>query len=88
MSGLCHSPPLNQLALHRETKDERQIGQTKQVLVAMRNTQTYRNTKLRLIHKLSGIKWLEQRGFPSVATTKVKVGSGLAARECIRLKNR
>ena len=63
MSGLCHSPPLNRLALHREAKDERQIGQAKQVLVAMRKTQSYRNTKLRLIHKRSGMKWLEQDGF-------------------------
>ena len=63
MSGPCHSPPLNRLALHREAKDERQIGQAKQVLVAMRKSQSYRNTKLRLIHKRSGMKWLEQDGF-------------------------
>ena len=60
---MCHSPQLKLLALCREAKDERQIGQAKDVLVAMRKTQSYRNTKLRLIHKRSGMKWLEQDGF-------------------------
>ena len=60
---LCHSLSLNRLTLRREAKDERQIGQAKDVLVAMRKSQSYRNTKLRLIHKRSGMKWLEQDGF-------------------------
>lgn len=46
----------------REGKDERQIGPIKNVLVAMRKDQTYRETKLRLLHKLVGLDMLE-RGY-------------------------
>lgn len=39
----------------REGKDERQINQVKKVLISMRRTYSYRETKLRLIHKLKGL---------------------------------
>ena len=39
----------------REGKDERQINSVKKVLISMRRTFTYRETKLRLIHKLKGL---------------------------------
>jgi hypothetical protein len=39
----------------REGKDERQINPVKKVLISMRRTFTYRETKLRLIHKLKGL---------------------------------
>ena len=39
----------------REGKDERQINQVKKVLISMRRTLQYRETKLRLIHKLKGL---------------------------------
>lgn len=42
----------------REAKDENGIHNPKSVLVAMRKDQTYRETKLRLLHKLFGIKVL------------------------------
>ena len=45
----------------REAKDENGIHNPKSVLVAMRKDQTYRETKLRLIHKLFGIKVLSAK---------------------------
>ena len=42
----------------REAKDENGIHNPKAVLVAMRKDQNYRETKLRLLHKLFGIKVL------------------------------
>lgn len=43
----------------REGKDERQIKGPKDVLIAMRKDQSYRETKMRLLHKLSGLDMLE-----------------------------
>ena len=42
----------------REAKDENGIHNPKAVLVSMRKDQTYRQTKMRLLHKLFGIKFL------------------------------
>jgi hypothetical protein len=43
---------------HREGRNEQQIGHVKDVMVSMRRTQSFRETKLRLLHKLAGIEWL------------------------------
>lgn len=46
------------MVFHREGRNEHQIGQVKDVLVSMRRTQSYRETKMRLLHKLAGMEWL------------------------------
>lgn len=46
------------LLSHREGRNEQQIGNVKKVLVSMRKDQQYRETKMRLLHKLLGIEWL------------------------------
>ena len=46
------------LLFHREGRNEQQIGHVKDVMVSMRRTQSFRETKLRLLHKLAGIEWL------------------------------
>jgi len=43
---------------YREGRDEREIDRPKDVLVSMRKDQSYREGKLRLIHKLTGIEFL------------------------------
>ena len=43
----------------REGRDEGQIGPIKKVLVSMRRDPVYRETKMRLIHKLDGIEFLK-----------------------------
>jgi hypothetical protein len=52
---LLHTTPGVQ---YREAKDERQIDRPKDVLVSMRKDQQYRETKMRLLHKLHGIELL------------------------------
>ena len=47
------------LGFSREGRDEGQIGDVKKVLVSMRTDETYRETKMRLIHKHYGIDLLE-----------------------------
>ena len=42
----------------REAKDENGIHNPKAVLLSMRKDQTYRQTKMRLLHKLFDIKFL------------------------------
>ena len=42
---------------HREARDERQIGPAKDVLNAYRKDQTYRETKMRLLHRL---EWIDR----------------------------
>ena len=41
-----------------EVRNERMINGPKQVLVSMRKDQGYRETKMRLLHKLVGLEWL------------------------------
>ena len=41
-----------------EGRNERMINGPKQVLVSMRKDQGYRETKMRLLHKLVGLEWL------------------------------
>jgi len=41
-----------------EGRNERMIEGPKQVLVSMRKTQSYRLTKMKLLHKLMGVEWL------------------------------
>ncbi len=45
-----------QLVPHREAKEERQIDRPKDVLVSMRKDQQYKETKMRLLHKLKGLE--------------------------------
>jgi hypothetical protein len=42
----------------REGRNELQIGHVKDVLVSMRRTQSYQETKMRLLQKLFGMTWL------------------------------
>jgi len=44
------------LTVNREAKDEKQIAGPKAVLVSMRKDEQYRETKMRLLHKLVGIE--------------------------------
>jgi len=49
---------LGQLQYIWEGRNEEQIGQVKEVMVSMRRTQSFRETKMRLLHKLAGVEWL------------------------------
>jgi hypothetical protein len=44
----------------REGRNERQIDRPKEVLVSMRKDQTYRETKMLLLQKLTGIAWVKK----------------------------
>lgn len=49
--------------IDREGRNERQIDRVKDILISMRKDQTYRETKMRLAQKLTGLEWVRD-AFP------------------------
>ena len=48
------------IIFYREGRNERQIDKPKKVLMSYQRNQKYRETKMRLLHKLYGLEWLEK----------------------------